>query len=151
MKKVEVISRHAAASFIVFAEYSPPPYWGGHSFYYAYGYRQCTTICMTFVLHYSALRNFMVKVLSFILDSSTTYPRVLLIHTKLHTDLQETRDPWVTISSGCCNPVRLDVFFSGIIDPFIFTWTPMSAKSQDLPDHRRPTFKLKYLFTQPPL
>ena len=103
MKKVEVISRHAAASFIVFAEYSPPPCWGGHSFSYAYGYRQCTTICMTFVLHYSALRNFMVKVLSV----HTTYPRVLLIHTKLHTDLQETRDPWVTISSGCCNPVNI--------------------------------------------
>ena len=31
------------------------------------------------------------------------------------------------------------------IDPFIFTWTLMSAKSQDLPDHRRPTLKLKYL------
>ena len=72
MKKVEVISRHAAASFIVFAEYSPP-YWGGHSFYYAYGYRQCTTICMTFVLHYSALRNFMVKVLSFILPTHVSF------------------------------------------------------------------------------
>ena len=70
MKKVEVISRHAAASFIVFAEYSPPPYWGGHSFYYAYGYRQCTTICMTFVLH---LRNFMVKVLSFILPTHVSF------------------------------------------------------------------------------
>ena len=31
------------------------------------------------------------------------------------------------------------------IDPFIFTWTPMSAKSQELADHRRPTFKLKYV------
>ena len=32
-----------------------------------------------------------------------------------------------------------------IMDPFIFTCTPMSAKFQDLPDHRRPTFKLEYL------
>ena len=31
MKKVEVISRHAAASFIVFAEYSPPPWEDIHS------------------------------------------------------------------------------------------------------------------------
>ena len=34
-----------------------------------------------------------------------------------------------------------------IIDPFILTWTPMSAKCQDFPDHRSPTFKLEYLLS----
>ena len=38
-----------------------------------------------------------------------------------------------------------EIALSSTIDSLIFTWTLRSSKSQDLPDHISPTFKLEYL------